>query len=317
MSELMKIVGLRKNYGLNSGIENVNMRVSTSTIHGFLGLNGSGKTTTMKIIMGLLRRDGGSIEFQGEEYDPENLIHRARIGFSTDIPYFPPYLTGEELLLSYGKIRSSSGRGMKFDTHRLLKLVNLDDQRNKKIGKYSRGMLSRLGIAVSLIGDPEMMILDEPTSGLDPAAAVSVRDLLGDLRREGKTILLSSHLLGEVQEMCQAVTIIHKGETMMEGSIEDISKKFSHNNNYTIQFNGMSDELVSEIEHIYGIKDIRILDKSSNVLDISASGENDLREIIAKTAVKNGVLMISFVKDKQSLEDLFLKLVSDYNGHKN
>jgi len=312
----MKIEGLRKNYDVNSGIANIDMHISNGTIHGFLGLNGSGKTTTMKIIMGLLRKDGGIIEYNGENYDPSRVTNRGRIGFSPDLPFYPPYLTGEELLCVYGRIRGFSKSEGQNEALNLLKMVDLQSYRSKKIGRYSRGMLSRLGIAVSLIGEPSMIILDEPTSGLDPAASLTIRNLLSEQRKSGVTILLSSHLLGEIQGICQKVTIIHRGKTLKEGPVKDIMREFNNGQRYIAEFNNLPPPLLSEIKRIEGIDEVSAIEKRMNVIKFRVSSDDDIREIIAKIALKNGAVMVSCTSDEQSLEDLFLKLVGDYDDYR-
>lgn len=311
MAEIMKITGLKKRYDNNSGITDIRMNISKSTIHGFLGLNGSGKTTTMKIIMGLLRKDGGMIEYDGKEYDPANVNDRANIGFSPDLPFFPPYLTGEEMMAVYSHMRGLTKSESKKVAEDLLKMVELYDHRNKKVGKYSRGMLARVGIAVSLIGDPSLIILDEPTSGLDPAATSTVRNLLRELRKDGKTVLLSSHLLGEVQNMCQNVTIIHAGRTIMEGSINELTGKFSNAQRYMAEFSKISPTIISEIQKVEGINEVEVIHKEGSPVKLMFSSNNDIRENVAIIAIKNGSVMISCTPETQSLEELFLKLIGD------
>lgn len=315
MAELMKIVGLKRSYDQNSGITDIDMHISRETLHGFLGLNGSGKTTTMKIIMGLLKRDDGKIEYEGREYDPSNVNDRANIGFSPDLPFYPPYLTGEELISVYGYIRGFTKSESKKEAQNLLKMVDLYDSRNKKIGKYSRGMLARIGIAVSLIGDPNLIILDEPTSGLDPSAASTVRNLLLELRKDGKTVVLSSHLLGEVQNICQNITIIHRGMTIKEGSLNEIIRESNGDYRYAAEFSKITQTLLAEIENIEGIKEVNIVEKEGDGAKLKLSADRDIRETVATIALKNGSLMISCIPDKQSLEDLFLILVGDRSGN--
>jgi ABC-2 type transport system ATP-binding protein len=316
MTELMKIIHLQKYYDLNSGITDINIHISKGTIHGFLGLNGSGKTTTMKIIMGLLKRDGGSIECNNLPYEPSSIKDRANIGFATDLPYFPPYLTGNEILILYGRIRRISKSEITKESLNLLKLVNLEESRNKKIGKYSIGMLSRLGIAVSLIGDPDMIILDEPTAGLDPVSSSTVRNLLVEMKKNEKTVLLSSHLLGEVQDMCQNVTIIHKGKTLMEGSIKDIMMNSNNTYSYIAEFNNLPPKMLLEIKGLKGIDEVNVIDEKNNSIKLKTSMDIDIRADIARIALKNGVIMLSCTQDELSLEKVFLKLISDYNDRK-
>lgn len=305
----MKISNLCKMYTSGSGITDVNMNLLDGTIHGFLGLNGSGKTTTMKCVMGLLKKDGGTIEYEGKLFDPMNVADRSHIGFSSDLPFYLPYLTGFELMSVYGRIRGISKEQSRMDAKEFLKLVGLHEEVNKQVGSYSRGMMAKLGIGVSLLGDPDLLILDEPTSGMDPLASANIRKLLSELKKRGKSILFSSHQLGEVQALCDNVTIIDRGKTILEGSVQDLSRRLGKNFCYIAEFKDLPFDLLIEIRKLDGVKECNTVDGKRNLVKITLSGEMELREELARLAFKHGSVMLSCTTSYTSLEEMFLSLI--------
>lgn len=306
---MLEVQALRKSYGRSQGITDVSMQVSKGTLHGFLGLNGSGKTTTMKCIMGLLRRDSGTIRFQEMDYDPSNIELRSKIGFSPELPSYPPYLTGEEVMQVYSRMRGIEKHDSERETKRLLSSVGLDGSVDKRVGKYSRGMQAKLGVAVAMIGNPDLLILDEPTAGMDPAAASSMRTIMNDFRKDGATILLSSHLLYEVQNICQNISIIDHGRSIFEGSVKDILKKGSKVLVYKAEFGTVDDALISDLKKMNEVKDCQILEGEKNMVRIELTVNSDLREDIAKVAIQHKTVMLSCNVEQESLENLFLSLV--------
>jgi len=309
MAELMKISNLCKIYPSSSGIRDVSMSILKGSIHGFLGLNGSGKTTTMKCVMGLLRKDGGKIEYEGRVFDPMNVADRSHIGFSSDLPFYPPYLTGFELMSVYGRIRGLSKEQSRTEALELLKLVGLGEAGKKLVGSYSRGMMAKLGIGVSLLGDPELLILDEPTSGMDPMASANIRRLLSELKKGGKSILFSSHQLGEVQALCENVTIIDRGKTILEGSVRHLSGKLGKDVSYIAEFKDLPPEMFTEIRRLDGVKECNVVDGKRNMIEITFSGEMEIREELARLAFKHKSVMLSCARVDASLEEVFLSLI--------
>ena len=308
MGTILEVKSLRKLYSNESGVTDVNMSIERGTIHGFLGLNGSGKTTTMKCLLGLLRIDAGAIYFQRSQVDPTTVSYKSRIGFSPELPSFPPYLTGLEVMQLYGRMRGLGGPGTESYSVDLLRKVGLDGAENKRFGKYSRGMQAKLGVAVSLINEPELLILDEPTSGMDPGGAANIRDILKETVRNGSTVLLSSHLLSEVQSICSNITIINRGRTLKEGAVRDLIQKPGGTAIYIAEFNSISDALLRSIEGMAGVTGCTV--SGTGRIRIEAADDTDIRESVAKIAINHGSLMLSCVRYEKSLEELFLELVS-------
>ncbi|MFH1367650.1 MAG: ABC transporter ATP-binding protein [Elusimicrobiota bacterium] len=190
------------------GIENVDLEIKKGEIFGLLGLNGSGKTTTIKLILGLLRPTKGGVFLLGEPAPSIKALKQ--VGFLPETPYFYRYLTALEILKFYGEL--SGVERVKDKAAQILDFVGLAEVGNKRLGEFSKGMLQRIGIAQSLIHDPGILIYDEPVSGLDPLAMSEMRNLIMKLKSEGKTIFLSSHMISEVEKVCDRVGILVKGE---------------------------------------------------------------------------------------------------------
>ncbi len=201
-------------------VRGLNLEVAPGQVYGLLGPNGSGKSTTLKIILGLVSPSSGSTEIFGR--DSREVGSREAVGFLPENPYFYKYLTGAETLRFYGKLCGLSGARLQSRTGELLELVGLQNARDRRLGGYSKGMLQRIGLAQALIQEPKLVVLDEPTAGVDPAGSRDIRDLILDLKRRGITVLLSSHLLAQVQEICDRVGILANGVLVREGRVEDL-----------------------------------------------------------------------------------------------
>lgn len=201
-------------------VRGLNLEVAPGQVYGLLGPNGSGKSTTLKIILGLVTASTGTTKIFGR--DSREVGSREAVGFLPENPYFYKYLTGTETLRFYGKLCGLRGKKLQERTNELLDLVSLQDARDRRLGGYSKGMLQRIGLAQALIQEPKLVVLDEPTAGVDPAGSREIRDLILDLKRRGITVLLSSHLLAQVQEICDRVGILAHGVLVREGRVEDL-----------------------------------------------------------------------------------------------
>jgi ABC-2 type transport system ATP-binding protein len=215
----------RKDYGRAAGgrreaVADVSISVSHGAIHGLLGPNGAGKTTTLKMLLGLVRPSGGKFEILGTPATAPGA--RARLGFLPEQPYFPAQLTAGEALALYGRLAGLSKSRLKAQSAELLDRVGLDGRQKTLLSKFSRGMLQRLGLAMALLGDPEVLVFDEPASGLDPVGQRDIRNLMLELRASGATILLSSHQLSEVETVSDEVTILNRGRVAARGHIDDL-----------------------------------------------------------------------------------------------
>jgi len=202
-------------------VRNLNLEVNEGEVYGLLGPNGSGKSTTLKVLLGLVTPNQGKASIFGK--NSREYRSRAEVGFLPENPYFYKFLSAEETLRFYGKICGLSSKKLDERIHELIELVGLQDARHRRVGGFSKGMLQRIGLAQALVQDPKLVVLDEPTAGVDPAGSRQIRDLILDLKKRGKTVLLTSHLLGQVQEVCDRVGIMARGEMVREGSLDELT----------------------------------------------------------------------------------------------
>jgi ABC-2 type transport system ATP-binding protein len=245
-------------------VKNLNLRIEPGEVYGLLGPNGSGKSTTLKIILGLVSPTRGRTEIFGR--DSRLVESREAVGFLPENPYFYKYLTGEETLRFFGRLCGLRGGALKNRMNELLDLVGLGKARNRRLGTYSKGMLQRIGLAQALIHDPRLVVLDEPTAGVDPAGSRDIRDLILDLKRRGITVLFSSHLLAQAQEICDRVGILADGVLVREGHLQEL---IAIENQTELVITDASDELIHEIESIVSRSRAKLVDrrKSTTTLE--------------------------------------------------
>ena len=211
--------GLRKAYGKRTALDGLDLTVPEGVVYGFLGPNGAGKTTTMRLLTGLIHPDAGSIELLGRPFARSDRRRLFDVGALVETPAFYPYLSGRANLR---ELAASGARTTRARIDELLELVGLRDRASDPVSRYSLGMKQRLGIAGALLSDPRLLLLDEPANGLDPAGIVAMRDTLRHLAANGKTVFVSSHILGEVQQLADVVGIISAGKLVREGTLESL-----------------------------------------------------------------------------------------------
>lgn len=201
-------------------VRGLSLRVEPGQVYGLLGPNGSGKSTTLKIVLGLVTPTEGRTSIFG--MDSSLVRSREQVGFLPENPYFYKYLTGKETLRFFGKLCGLRGRALDARVRELLSLVGLENASDRRLGGYSKGMLQRIGLAQALVQQPRLVVLDEPTAGVDPAGSREIRDLILRLKRDGITVLLCSHLLSQVQEICDRVGIMSQGQLVREGPLDEL-----------------------------------------------------------------------------------------------
>src|SRR4051812_32512615 len=237
-------------------VRDLNLEVAPGQIYGLLGPNGSGKSTTLKIILGLVTADRGVVEIFGRP--SERVASRESVGFLPESPYFYKFLTGEETLRFYGKLCGLGGPTLKKRIGQMLDLVGLADAGKRRIGGYSKGMLQRIGLAQALIHEPALLVLDEPTAGVDPAGANDIQNLLLQLKSRGITILLSSHLLGQMQAICDRVGILANGALVREGALTELLEVQRQTQ---ITLENASPDLIGEIETLAIRSGARVIER--------------------------------------------------------
>ena len=236
-------------------VRDLNLRVEPGEIYGLLGPNGSGKSTTLKIVLGLVSPTRGTTKIFGRN---SSLVEsRESVGFLPENPYFYKFLTGEETLRFFGKLCRLKGARLKDRIDELLELVGLTEARDRRLKTYSKGMLQRIGLAQALLNEPKLVVLDEPTAGVDPAGSRHIRDLIVDLKKRGVSVLLSSHLLSQVQEICDRVGILAKGTLVREGRLEEL---LSVENRSELILENASESLLAEIEKLAASSNARLIE---------------------------------------------------------
>src|SRR5881394_3667670 len=247
-----------------TAVRDLNLRVEAGEVYGLLGPNGSGKSTTLKIILGLASPTRGRTKIFGR--DSSLVESRQAVGFLPENPYFYKFLTGEETLRFFGKLCRVNGSRLKSRVRELLELVGLTNARDRRLGTYSKGMLQRIGLAQALINEPRLVVLDEPTAGVDPAGSRDIRNLIVDLKRRGITVLLSSHLLAQAQEICDRVGILANGALVREGRLDEL---IAIENQTELILENASHALLDEIERMAAKSQARVIarQKSSTTLE--------------------------------------------------
>ena len=295
---------LTKRYGAERGIDDVTLRVEQGARFGFLGPNGAGKTTTMKMLMGLIRPTSGTAKLLGRPLGDRHA--RARLGFLPEHPYFYDYLKPIEFLDFYGRLFSIDARERRRRAEALVDRVGLRHAVNRPLRKFSKGMVQRIGIAQALINDPDLVVLDEPMSGLDPMGRKDVRDLIFGLKEQGKTVFFSSHILQDVEALCDRVGIMARGRLRSIGPLHTL--------------------LGDEVERV----DVTLASATPALIEaltatggaprtlpghwvFSLPGDADSSPFI-QTALSAGARVVSVLPHRRSLETLFVEAARDAEG---
>lgn len=281
-------------------VDRLNLEVRKGEIFGFLGHNGSGKTTTIKMILGLVRPTAGLALILGRDF--REIDVKRSVGYLPESPYFYDYLTAEEFLKFYGRLFNMGGSELACKIDSLLEQVSLRDARSVQLRKFSKGMLQRVGIAQALINDPLLVILDEPMSGLDPIGRRDVRDIILRLREQGKTVFFSSHILPDVEMICDRVGILAKGELKAIGPVSDlIGSENENDHRVEIQVAGATEGLWEKANRLGGA-----VNEQGGVTLITMANHRSAEELLGYIQSDKGRL-VSFVPHKRSLEDVFLE----------
>ncbi len=280
-------------------VRDLDIDVRRNEIFGFLGPNGAGKTTTIKAILGLIYPTRGKIRLFGKPHSDVKI--RSRIGFLPENPYFYDYLSAGEFMHFYGQLVNLP-RSEKYEKSKeLLKLVGLEDAAGIQLRKFSKGMLQRLGLAQALLGDPELIILDEPMSGLDPIGRKEIRDLILRMKENGKTVFFSTHILPDVEMICDRVGIIHSGRLSAVGTLSEILGSSLEGVEVTVS--GITDE--KAIDSVIS----RIV-RQGDILHIALDDPNNLDGLLRKVLDQGGKIIEVF-GHRRSLEDYFLEAVGE------
>ena len=313
MSNVIEIENLSKDYETgfwrkkkSRALDDLSLTVSSGQIFGFLGGNGAGKTTTIKILMRLLFPTSGTARVLGRDISDVEM-HRT-IGYCPENPYFYDYLTARELMNYFGELFGLDRTSNKKRTEELLAKVGLEEKSwNKQLRTFSKGMLQRVGLAQALINEPEIVFLDEPMSGLDPIGRREIRELIADLRHRGTTVFMSTHILSDIESLCDEVAILRGGRLAEIGSLDKLLEATGEKRGYEITLGGVSaGVLKSALGDLAGSE---VIDAPKGAM-VVVSNENEIDKVLA-AARKAGGKLIAVQPVKQSLEELFVERASD------
>lgn len=309
---MLKITNLVKRYGKFTAVDNLSMEISEGQIFGFVGANGAGKTTTMRIVAGLLQPTAGEILVDGEDILSSSRKVKKKIGYMPD--FFGVYdnLKVDEYMNFYSGIYGIPYRDRKGITDQLLELVDLSHKRDFYVDSLSRGMKQRLCLARSLIHDPKLLILDEPASGLDPRARVEMKNILRELKNMGKTILISSHILSELAEMCTVIGIIDKGRMSAYGSVEEIIEKLTRTGRLKIK---VRDKLVQAVKLLQEQPSIGEIAVNGDSVEAETGADEQTLSEILRRLVTQDIPVVSFTRASGSLESVFMQLTEGSDGN--
>jgi ABC-2 type transport system ATP-binding protein len=312
MDYAIETTDLTKCFGSLTAVNKLNLKVQKNTIHGFLGPNGAGKTTTIKILVGLLKPNSGSVRVLGQEVRVDDADSRLRIGYMPELPKFPKHLKGAELLDIYGRMYGMTQQQRAEQIPKLIDSVGLKGRENDLIGKYSKGMQQRIGIAQALLNNPELVILDEPSIGLDPVGMVEVRELMKTISKEGMTVFLSSHLLFEVEQICDHVTIINQGSVLASDTLQNISNTLGPPMMH-IELADLADAVIAAVKKLPFVSGTW---KTGNTFLIQVNTYDDVRTQVSKAITGAGGVILGMSQKTSNLEDVFLQLVTKDQGGK-
>lgn len=302
---MLEITNLVKKYGNFTAVDNLSLKVNKGSIYGFVGPNGAGKTTTMKIISGLLSSTSGSVKIDGVEVSDNPKALRDKIGYMPD--FFGVYdnLRVSEYMDFYAGTYYIPYKDRESLIDNLLELVDLSHKKDSYVDSLSRGMKQRLCLARSLIHDPQLLILDEPASGLDPRARVEMKEILRQLRDMGKTIIISSHILPELAEMCTEIGIIDKGKLSAQGTVAEIMRKLSKKRFINVKVLENKEKLIKILSEIPYISDIT--ENTDDVEFAFDGGDVKLAEFL-RYIVSEEVPVVSFKEKEGNLEEIFMTI---------
>ncbi|NCC16492.1 MAG: ABC transporter ATP-binding protein [Clostridia bacterium] len=307
---MLEIKELVKNYGKFTAIDHLTVSVGKGAVCGFVGPNGAGKTTTMRIMAGLLKASSGSVSIDGVDVTKNPRVLREKIGYMPD--FFGVYdnLKVTEYMDFYAGAYGIPYKERAPIIDNLLEIVDLSDKKHSYVDALSRGMKQRLCLARSLVHDPELLILDEPASGLDPRARVEMKEVLKQLQEIGKTIIISSHILPELAEMCTEVCIINRGRLAAQGSVQQIMQKLSQKRIIHVQPLNEMDKMIRILKEQPLIRSIA---ENTKDVEFDFTGTNEQLANVLKQLVLADIPLLSFKEKEGNLEEVFMKVTGGEN----
>ena len=303
MVNAIEMEALTKRYRALRAVDGLNLTVPAGTVFGILGPNGAGKTTTMSMLLGNVRPTSGRATLLGQPIG--NVPVRSRIGYLPEKFLFHAFLTATEFLRLQGRLSGMKGSALEAQISLVLERVGLQDRATTKLGEFSRGMHQRIGLAQAILHDPDLVILDEPTSALDPAGRRDVRKIIESLREQGKTVLLNSHILSEIEATCDRVAVLKQGKIVAEGTTQELTQFTSI---VEVEVEAMNDAALQAVRKI--AQKLRLERVPITHFTATLQSESDIPTLSA-ALVENGVQLRAFTPKRESLEDAYVRILGD------
>lgn len=294
----IEVRNLTKTYNHTPAVNNISFTVQKGEIFGFLGPNGAGKTTTIKAILDLIHADAGTITINGIDIHTAGKEAKKNVGYMPEKVAFYDNLTALQNMSFYAELKHAS----KTECSQLINEFGLGDTGKKRVGKFSKGMVQRLGMARAVLGSPPILILDEPSGGLDPRGVVLIRDKILEMKQKGTTIFVSSHILSEIQEICDRVGIINKGVLVAQDSVEGLRKKLNLKPQLSITIEKMSSSVEQALKTLPGVESVLV---RGNTLDIVCDASMKAKVILAVTNAGGNIQNLQ--SKEPSLEEVFMR----------
>ncbi len=307
--EPIVITDLVKDFGGFKAVDGLSLTVRSGTFLGFLGPNGAGKTTTIKILTNMLRATSGSAYLNGIDVVKDPKAAMATLGAVVETPEFYPYLTPNETLAYLGELRGMSDQDVRDRSAEVLETVKMTEWADQRIGKFSKGMKQRVAIAQAIMHRPSVIILDEPTSGLDPRGMAEVREILNELKKEQYTIFMSSHLLNEVQEVCDEVALIDRGKLLRSGTVSDLLGSVNVHRMEVRSLQKIDGAWLNKISQLEGVEELRASGPTGFVFTLTGREQEQARMLRSLQGI--GLDVASFKESGVALENLYLSMIKE------
>ena len=300
---MIKTHNLTKEVTTTVAVKDLELNVDNGEIYGFLGPNGAGKTTTIMMLLGLEKPTAGSIEVFGKPLDKNYFEIKRKVGVVSENQYFYGEMTAWEYLNFFGRLYEVDEREKKIKA--LLERVKLYHRRNEMLLGYSHGMKQKIAIARALLHDPDLLILDEPQNGLDPYGIRNIRDIIGEENAKGRTVLISSHILSEIEQLCTRVGILSKGRLVAEGPLDIVKTKVQPDTTLIVEIENLTDAIKDKLASEPYVKKMQV---EENKLILSVDREGDYRAQVARIINENSGLVVGMQTKTYSLEEAFIKI---------
>lgn len=303
------IEGLTKKYNSFTALDNLNLKIKSNMIVGYLGPNGAGKTTTIKILTNLIRATNGKVYIDNVDVaeDPKQAL--SNVGVVAETPEFYPYLTPRETLSYLGKVRGMDREYIKKRNKEVMEEVKLMEWMDQRIGKFSRGMKQRLAIAQAFLHEPQILIFDEPASGLDPRGLIEVREIIKRQKKENRTIFMSSHLLHEVQEVCDKLALLNFGKLIAYDDVGNLSKLTIIKKIEVKTHSALTPDQITRIKNLTNVENVQRRDANTFVIEFE--GDDAVKADLLNDMQELGLKVVSFKSEGTDLENIYMSMIKE------